>query len=599
MTDVEKAIVESPVRVSMPSAEAQVQPETATEVDEPPDRSFRAKMRWVLRRRLCFGGLAGALVFFCLSLTPSLLPRGALLQGTISGITVVIGYGLGSAFSAGIRKVISTEPGRHFKRIAWWALLCATVVLVPLFLVLARSWQDEVRDLMGMESLAAWEWGAILVVSAVVAVLLLLVSRVVRGFARVLARFIDRFAPRAVSVTVSVVLTIVLVVGLIQGFILDPAVSALNSAYSLKNDGTDAGIRRQLNPERSGSPTSKVPWDTLGVKGRNFIGSGPTAEQISEFTGKPAKDPIRVYVGLDSADTLKDRVNLAIAELDRTHAWNRKVIAVFTTTGTGWVDANAADPLEYMHNGDTALVAMQYSFLPSWISFLVDLNKAADAGREMIHAVQARLAEMPKATRPKLLVFGESLGSYGSEEAFNDVNDMISGVDGALFEGPVFHNHIHSTVTNERDSGSPYWRPVYKNGEHVRFAAQISDLKSRAADWKAPHILYLQNATDPITYWNPDLLWKSPDWLDDPRGPDVSPSMFWMPVVTFWQTTADMAFSTGVPDGHGHSYGPNAVDGWAAVYAPKGWTNADTQRLRAIMLRDWIRRSGRTTLQHE
>ena len=131
------------------------------------------------------------------------------------------------------------------------------------------------------------------------------------------------------------------------------------------------------------------------MKGRNFTGTGPTRKQLSDFNGARAEEPIRVYVGLESADTLDERVKLAMAELDRTDAWSRKVIAVFTTTGTGWVDKRAADPLEYIHNGDTALVAMQYSYLPSWISFLVDAQKATDAGREMIHAVQARLAEMP------------------------------------------------------------------------------------------------------------------------------------------------------------------------------------------------------------
>ena len=119
---------------------------------------------------------------------------------------------------------------------------------------------------------------------------------------------------------------------------------------------------------------------------------------------------------------------------------------------------------------------MQYSYLPSWISFLVDVQKAADTGREVIQAIQGRLAEMPKATRPKLLLFGESLGSYGTEEAFKNVDQMISGVDGALLVGPVFQNHIHNAVTDDRDKGSPFWRPVYKHGEHVRFAVAPSDL---------------------------------------------------------------------------------------------------------------------------
>ena len=126
---------------------------------------MRARLRW-LRRRLCFGGLAGALVFFCISLTPSLLPRGDILQGVLSGITVVIGYGVGSALSAGIRKVRSSEPTARFKRIAWWVLLGATVVLVPLFLVLGGVWQNDVRDLMGMSEKNLWDWIVILVFSS-------------------------------------------------------------------------------------------------------------------------------------------------------------------------------------------------------------------------------------------------------------------------------------------------------------------------------------------------------------------------------------------------------------------------------------------------
>src|SRR4029077_10041097 len=135
----------------------------------------RAKMGWLFRRRLCFGGLAGALVFFCLSLTPSLLPRGDILQGVLSGITAVIGYGAASALSAGIRKIRSSEPGLRFKRIAWWVLLGATVLFVPLFLVLGGHWQNDVRDLMGMSEANAWDWLAIGLLTVVFALLLLLI----------------------------------------------------------------------------------------------------------------------------------------------------------------------------------------------------------------------------------------------------------------------------------------------------------------------------------------------------------------------------------------------------------------------------------------
>jgi uncharacterized membrane protein len=236
-----------------------------------------------------------------------------------------------------------------------------------------------------------------------------------------------------------------------------------------------------------------------------------------------------------------------------------------------------------MFDGNTAEIGLQYSYLPSWISFLVDTDKAADAGEAMIHAVQDRLAAMPKDTRPKLLVFGESLGSFGTESAFSNIDQMLKGVDGALLVGPVFRNDIHNAVTDDRDAGSPFWQPVYKDGANVRFAVAPSELAHPATAWNSPRIVYLQNATDPITYWKFDLLWKHPEWLNDPRGPDVSKDMVWMPFVTFWQTAGDMVFSTGVPAGHGHDYGVNPVDAWAAITQPPGWTPAKTSELRKII----------------
>ena len=118
----------------------------------------------------------------------------------------------------------------------------------------------------------------------------------------------------------------------------------------------------------------------------------------------------------------------------------------------------------------------------------------------------------------------------------------------------------------------------------MRFAvAHAGPRRSPTPSGTSPRIVYLQNASDPITYWKPELIWKPPEWLDDPRGPDVSADMFWVPVVTFWQTTADMAFSTGVPAGHGHSYGANPVDAWAAIDPPDGWTREDRNGSAAIV----------------
>jgi len=95
--------------------------------------------------------------------------------------------------------------------------------------------------------------------------------------------------------------------------------------------------------------------------------------------------------------------------------------------------------------------------------------------------------------------------------------------------------------------------------------------------------VYLQNSSDPITYFNPALLWSKPSWLEGERGPDINPDMVWIPAVSFFQVAADMAFSMDVPAGHGHRYGSNVVDGWVQLESPDGWTADDTAALRDLI----------------
>src|SRR3989344_2264611 len=47
------------------------------------------------RLKLTFGGVVGGLLFFCLSFTPSLLPRTYMLQAVVTGLSLATGYGLG------------------------------------------------------------------------------------------------------------------------------------------------------------------------------------------------------------------------------------------------------------------------------------------------------------------------------------------------------------------------------------------------------------------------------------------------------------------------------------------------------------------------
>jgi uncharacterized membrane protein len=375
----------------------------------------------------------------------------------------------------------------------------------------------------------------------------------------------------------------VLMIFLLNGVLFQSFVEAMNSAFSIKDDGTEEGAVEPTAAERSGSPDSLVPWEDLGLQGRNFVGKGPTVEELTDFSGRPAQQPVRAYVGLASADDVDDRAALAVRELERAGGFDRSVLVVVTTTGTGWVDPAASDSLEYEFNGDTAMVAMQYSYLPSWMSFLVDQVKARDAGRALFDAVYGVWADLPERSRPELYVFGESLGTFGGEAAFSGLADITNRTDGVLWAGPPNFNDLWRDIVADRDEGSPEWLPVYDDGRTVRFADEAPDLGSPPGAWDDPRVVYLQNASDPIVWWSPQLILTRPGWLEGERGPDVQQGMVWIPFVSFWQVTADMAFATGVPDGHGHKYEADYVDGWAAVAQPPGWTDADTERLRAIV----------------
>ena len=206
------------------------------------------------------------------------------------------------------------------------------------------------------------------------------------------------------------------------------------------------------------------------------MSGGPKVAELTKFNGAPATEPIRAYAGWVRPTTSGPPPRLAAQELLRTGGLNRKVVAVATTTGTGWINEAEASALEYMYNGDTAIVSMQYSFLPSWISFIVDKENARQAGQALFEAVDELVRAMPEAKRPKLVVFGESLGSFGGEAPFLSLNNLVARTDGALFSGPTFNNTIWTDLTKNRDTGSPMWLPIYDKGENVRFVARPDNL---------------------------------------------------------------------------------------------------------------------------
>ena len=414
-------------------------------------------------------GCWGALIAGCLSFTPSLLPRGGIVQGLVCGITAAIGYGLG-VLVAWIWRAFADRDPRRPRGWAWRAFFISAAVLVVVSFGLGQYWQYEIRKLMGVTDYNIWLVVASPFVAAATFCLILAIGRGVRGLyrwaAHLLNRWIGRRAAHAVGWTLVAGLTYLVVTGLLlQGF-----VNVMNSAYSLRDTKTAEGVHQPTTSLRSGGPGSLVPWDTLGWQGRNFIGKGPSASAIGKFTGQPAMEPIRVYAGLASAPDAEARAALAVKDLNRAGGFQRKDLLVVTTTGSGWVDPALVDTFEYLSGGDSATVAIQYSYLPSWISYLVDQSKAREAGRALFDAVYGAWSQLPPGQRPRLFIAGESLGSFGGEAAFSGEYSLANLTDGALFAGPPNFNTLFREFSDHRDPGSPEVQPVYQDGRIVRFA---------------------------------------------------------------------------------------------------------------------------------
>lgn len=542
----------------------------------PPSKPPKARAK--LFAPFSYGGFVGALVFLGFSLTPTLLPRSPLLQGLVSGLSIAGGYGLGALLFWGGVRATSWRPSTRGRRGAWIALAVAGIAFVAPALYVSGVWNNETRELMTLDPISAWTTAASLPIALVIWFILLAIARLLRLAARAVGNLLSRWMPRSAAIVLGAAIIAIPLFVVLSGLLTRGELLA-DEVYGKTNETTAEGVTRPASPLRSGGPGSAVTWKSLGLQGRSFTGRGPDASVLEDFSGEPAEEPIRVYVGVESAPTPEERAALAVEELDRTGAWSREVVVVMGCTGTGWVEPQSADSLEYIWNGDSAEVTIQYSYLPSWISFLVDKERAEDAGQALFAAVQERWMQIPEGSRPRLLAYGLSLGSFAQQAAFSAVETLTTQTDGAVFVGTPNDTTLWRGVEDGRDAGSPQWQPIIRRGQTVRFAASSEDYANPPGAWNEPRLLYLQHASDPVVWWYWSILWSRPAWLAEPRGPDVSTRSVWFPWVSFWQVTVDQFHGTGVPSGHGHNYGNMMVSAWAQLGAPTGWRDADTARL--------------------
>ena len=535
-----------------------------------------------LGRSLSGAGLLLGAMFFAASLTPSLVPRGFLLQGVLAGVCFAIGYGLGVLLD-GLWAFLGLPLARErHRRRAFWAAAVIALVIVAGYALRAVHWQNSIRERMQMPPVESARPLEVALIAVAVFVLLILLARLFRAVTRQVRRRAGRYLPERVSLVIGFAVAATLFALVVNGVLFKTFMRTSDRSLAALDALLEPEFTAPAEPERTGSAASLVGWEDLGRAGREFVASGPSREDLATFLGRPALAPIRVYVGLNSAEDPEARAQLALDELIRVGGFDRAVLIVAVPTGTGWMDPAATDTLEYLHGGDTAIVAVQYSYLTSPLSLLFEPGFAMQSGRAVFRDVYRHWTALPKDRRPRLYLYGLSLGAFGSEQSSRLHEVLADPFNGALWAGPPFATPGWRAATLDRNPGSPEWLPTFGDGSIVRFTNQENALDLPGAPWGPMRIVYLQYASDPITFFSPSSLYRKPDWMNAPIGPDVSPELRWYPVITFLQLALDMAVGLGVPIGHGHYFAPaHYIDAWVAVTAPEGWTPKDLERLKA------------------
>lgn len=291
-----------------PATGAEQAVDTAATPQTPEPQPIRSTW-WI--RHYTFTGTAMGLVFVWFSMTPSLLPRGPLFQGLVSGICGAFGYGLGVFAVWLVRYMRSHNSSPPPPRWAWPPLIAVGAVGMVGMAVQFHVWQDDVRDLMGVEHLRWYDYPLAAALSLVVLFTLVEIGQFIRWLFRFLVGQVDRIAPFRVSAAIVVVLLVVLTITLLNGVVLKFAMNSMNSTFAAVNNEMNPDSAPPKTPLRSGGPGSLVSWESLGHQGRIFVHSGPTIADLTAFNGTPAVEPIRTYAGLNSADGIMATAELA------------------------------------------------------------------------------------------------------------------------------------------------------------------------------------------------------------------------------------------------------------------------------------------------
>ena len=525
---------------------------------------------------LSFLGVIAALAMYAVSVSPSLMARSWAWHAVASGILVACGYVAGVVVQNVAQLVIrltgltisASKPVELGFRIGIGALFALWWIYAVI-----QSYR-RARKAAALVNMPGETFGEYLLGTAGAVVVSWMLLRIVGALNRLcwmLIASLDAHMPRPAAIVVSMVILFAIMFFLTSKVILRGGIGFFRRKAEQLNMRTARGIYQPFVPERSASPASSVTWESVGGQGRVFLGRGPSRLDIAQVCGGVAMEPIRVYSGMPTGGSgIEQAAATVVAELHRTGAFDRAVILIAASTGSGWVDEWQVQPLEFLTRGNCATASLQYSYVPSALNWLTGLEPAQEASAALFAAVRAELDLMDEADRPALFVCGESLGAFASQSVFESFEDVLARVDGALWVGTPSFTPMHAALTAARHKGSPEVAPVVNNGRRVRFVNEPSDLRTdlygrELGPWGFPRVVYAQHPSDPVVWWTNKLIWTQPDWLRERAGRDVSLNVEFTRFATYIQVLADLPVAGTAPGGHGHTYHEELIPLWRGI----------------------------------
>src|SRR5262249_13674140 len=197
----------------------------------------------------------------------------------------------------------------------------------------------------------------------------------------------------------------------------------------------------------------------------------------------------------------------------------------------------AIEAAECMTRGNCATVTLQYSKRPSPLS-IDRVWEGRKHFRLLISAIMRELYKRPPGARPRVVVFGESLGAHTSQDAFlhqGTIGLQNAGVERALWIGSPHLSKWKAQVFGEARQDVE----AELVGEFDTFAEYEALPPEARAKLR---YFFITHGNDAVGYFGPDVLIQQPSWVGDPatRPPRVPRGEKWRTPTSFFPPIIDM-----------------------------------------------------------